>query len=567
MNSQAVSPNSRPQHWPAHLPTRLTVPETNLFFNAEVSAARFPDKPFLVFYGRSVSFSMFKEEAERIAGFLQHHCGVRAGDRVLLYSQNCPQWAIAYYAILRANAVVVPVNPMNTTEEMCYYVEDSEARTIIVAQELYARVWSLLEHPEGGGLEHALVVTYSDYIPATPDAYWPDFITAPCNISGPGVSHWRDAIAAAKEPGPLIAGPDDLCVMPYTSGTTGRPKGCMHTHRSVMCTALGGVHWFGSTQDSIQLAVLPLFHVTGMQGGLNAPLYSGATVVMLARWDRDAAAKAIQQHSIAGWNAISTMVADFLANPQLDDYNLSALRWIRGGGAAMPVRLVRRLKARLDLDYIEGYGMSETTGATHINPAQRPKAQCLGIPVFDIDARIVDPATLAPLPQGEAGEIVVHGPQVMLGYWHAPEGTRNALVEIDGKIFLRTGDLGFVDEDGYFFMTDRLKRMINASGYKVWPAEVEAALYRHPAVHEVCVIAAHDDHRGETVKALVVLTARAREHVSPTDIIAWARQNMAAYKVPRVVEFLEALPKSGTGKVMWRQLQEEEAIKATRRDK
>ena len=250
------------------------------------------------------------------------------------------------------------------------------------------------------------------------------------------------------------------------------------------------------------------------------------------------------------------MLVDFLAQPLLSDYDLSSLQLIRGGGAAMPEAVARRLEELVGLAYVEGYGMSETMAATHINPPHRPKPQCLGVPVFDVDARIVDPDTLRELPPGESGEIVVHGPQVMQGYWNNPEATTSSFIEIDGKRFLRTGDLALVDEDGYFFMTDRLKRMINASGYKVWPAEVEALMYRHPSIQEACVISASDARRGETVKALVVL--KPGQEVTGQQIIDWAHANMAAYKSPRVVEIVAALPKSASGKVMWRELQERE---------
>jgi fatty-acyl-CoA synthase len=356
----------------------------------------------------------------------------------------------------------------------------------------------------------------------------------------------------------MQAGPDDPAVMPYTSGTTGHPKGCVHTHRSVMSTLVGGTTWFSRTQDSVYLAALPFFHVTGLSGSMNGPLYAGGTVVVLPRWDRDAAAALMQRYRVSVWQAITTMVVDFMANPRLPQYDLSSLQGIRGGGAAMPEAVAQRLKALTGLEFVEGYGMSETMAATHINPPQRPKPQCLGIPVFDLDARIIDPATLQELPQGESGEIVVHGPQVMQGYWNNPGANAEAFIEIDGKRFLRTGDLARVDEDGYFFMTDRLKRMINASGYKVWPAEVEALLYRHPAVQEACVIAAPDAKRGETVKAVVVLRP-GFEHLTEQDLIDWAHEHMAAYKSPRIVQFVSALPKSGSGKVMWRQLQEAEA--------
>jgi fatty-acyl-CoA synthase len=314
------------------------------------------------------------------------------------------------------------------------------------------------------------------------------------------------------------------------------------------------MHWFGRTQDAVMLSVLPLFHVTGMAGGMNGPLFVGATIVILPRWDRDAAARAIARNRVTSWQAIATMVIDFLAHPQIEQFDLSSLNGIRGGGAAMPAAVAARLKALTGLDYVEGYGMSETMAATHINPPQHPKPQCLGIPVFDVDARVIDPETGQPLPPGDTGEIVIHGPQVMQGYWGQPEATQQAFITLDGQRFLRTGDLGQVDEEGYFFMVDRLKRMINASGFKVWPAEVEALLYHHPAVLEACVIAASDPRRGETVKALVVLRS-GQESLDPQALMAWCHERMAAYKVPRLIDFVASLPKSGSGKVMWRELQ------------
>ena len=365
-------------------------------------------------------------------------------------------------------------------------------------------------------------------------------------------------LALARVPDALATGPDDLCVMPYTSGTTGNPKGCMHTHRSVMSTLVGGVQWFGRTQDAVYLSVLPFFHVTGLAGSMNGPIYAGATIVVLPRWDRDAAAALMQRYRVTVWQVISTMMIDFLSNPKLADYDLSSLQGIRGGGAAMPAAIVAKLREVTGLDYVEGYGMSETMAATHINPPQRPKPQCLGIPVFDVDSRLVDPATMQQVAPGETGEIVVSGPQVMRGYWHDDAANATAFVDIDGRRFLRTGDLATVDEDGYFFMVDRLKRMVNASGFKVWPAEIEAMMYRHPAVLEACIIAARDPKRGETVKALVVLRPEHAGRVSEQDIIDWSRGQMAAYKSPRIVEFVAALPKSGSGKVQWRELQDRE---------
>jgi fatty-acyl-CoA synthase len=210
------------------------------------------------------------------------------------------------------------------------------------------------------------------------------------------------------------------------------------------------------------------------------------------------------------------------------------------------------------ITYVEGYGLSETIAATHVNPPQRVKLQCLGIPIYGVDSRIIDPVTLAELPVGEVGEIVTHGPQVFAGYWNKPEETAKSFVEIEGKRFFRTGDLGRRDEDGYFFMVDRLKRMINASGFKVWPSEVETAMYQHPAVLEACVIAAKDARRGETVKALVVLRPEWRGKIAEQALIDWCHENMAAFKAPRILTFVESLPKSGSGKIQWRELQNRE---------
>ncbi|WP_151638449.1 long-chain fatty acid--CoA ligase [Noviherbaspirillum aerium] len=541
--------------WPALQPRHLTIPQTHLFYNVEVSATRFPDKPYLIYYGTPLSYAQFRDEAERIAGYLQQQCGVKKGDRVLLYLQNSPQFILAYYGILRADAVVVPVNPMNRTTELRHYVEDTGAKTAIVPQDLYAQMSPLL----GDGLENILVAAYSDYLKQPTDLRMPDFVSAPReNISGNGVTLWADMLERNLRPGPMTAGPDDLCVMPYTSGTTGHPKGCMHTHASVMYSIVASMQWFSSHQDAVMLSVLPFFHVTGMQGSMSGPLYLGSTIVVLSRWDRDVASECIQRYRITSLQVISTMVVDMLANPRIGEYDLSSLRGIRGGGAAMPAAVAKKLDDLVGLPYVEGYGMSETIAATHINPLHRPKRQCLGIPIYDVDARVVDPADFHELPPGEVGEIVVHAPNVMQGYWNHPEATREAFIELDGKRFLRTGDLATTDEEGYFFMVDRLKRMINASGFKVWPAEVEALMYQHPAIQEACVIAARDPKRGETVKAMIVLKDSHRGQVSEQEIVDWAHQNMAAYKSPRIVQFVDALPKSPTGKIQWRELQEKE---------
>jgi fatty-acyl-CoA synthase len=324
------------------------------------------------------------------------------------------------------------------------------------------------------------------------------------------------------------------------------------------------LRWRGASDGgAVTLSALPMFHVTGMQAGMNGPLYRGSTIVVMSRWDRDCAAMLIEKAKVSNWSAITTMLVDFLSNPNLDRYDLSSLQVLGGGGAAMPEALAAKLEKKFGLPYIEGYGLSETMAPTHINPPHRPKKQCGGIPIFNTDARVVDVEDLSEKKPNETGEIIVHGPQVFRGYWKQPEATAQAFIQHDGKRFFRTGDLGYYDEDGYFFITDRLKRMINASGFKVWPAEVEASLYGHPDIQEACVIATLDGYRGETVKAVVVLKKDSKGKVSGQQISDWARSRMAAFKVPRVVQFVDELPKTATGKILWRKLQEEEYRKTS----
>ena len=541
--------------WPRELPKSLALPRTSVFTNLEISARRYPDRNAIVFYDAPMTYSQLFREVEAMAGYLQA-LGVAKGDRVLLYMQNSPQYVIAYYAILRADAVVIPINPMNRAAELEHFVADTGANVCLAGQELAGFIAPLLETTD---LNHIVVASYSSYIAPDTDLALPAEVAAPAwSEDLAGMVSWEQALAEGHAPSAHTAGPADLAVIPYSSGTTGAPKGCVHTHRSVMATAVHRAFWNLSTASTVQLATLPFFHVTGMTGSMNSPIYSGSTTVIMTRWERTTAARLIERYKVTGWTNIVTMAVDFLSNPDIGRYDLSSLTTIGGGGAAMPEAVAAKLKTMTGLDYIEGYGLSETMAATHINPSNRPKPQCLGIPVFDVDSRIVDVDTLQEKGPGETGEIVSSGPQVTIGYWNRPAETEAAFVEIDGKQFFRTGDLGYYDEEGYFFMVDRVKRMINASGYKVWPSEVEGLMYRHPGIHEVCIISSPDPKRGETVKACIVLTPEAEGKTSEENIIAWCKEQMAAYKIPTLIEFVDQLPKSPTGKLMWRALQEEE---------
>ncbi len=542
------------RYWPKGLPKEISPPQSSLYFNLEASAARYPGKAAIVFYDTVLDYARLKREVDAMAGYLQHSAGVKAGDRVLLLSQNCPQFVIAYYAILRADSVVVPVNAMSTPDELAHYLADSGARVAFAAQELCARLDGFAAD---GRLERVIVHTYSDYLQGpAPDA--PDWVAAPRRAPDVrGGVPWYGALAVNAQPSPHRAGAKDLCLLPYTSGTTGRPKGCRHTHGTMNASLAGSQLWRGLTSEAVIMGVAPMFHLLGMQSGMNTPILLGATVVVLPRWDREAAGRLMARHRVSVWAAPPAMVVDFFAQPGIERLDLSSLAQLCGGGAPMPEAVAGMLASRYGITYNEAYGLTETASFLHCNPLDRNKRQCIGVPTFGVDTRIVDPATLAELPQGETGELVTRGAQVMLGYWNNPQADDEAFFMLDGQRYFRTGDLGRLDDEGYFYVTDRLKRMINVSGYKVWPAEVENTLYGHPAVHEACVIGVPDASRGETVKALLVLRDEARGSVREEDVIAWARTRMAAYKAPRIVEFVNALPKSSTGKILWRQLQEE----------
>ena len=554
--------------WPSRLPHAITPPATSLWDNLETSARRYPHKAALVFFGRVISYAQLLQKAERLAACLQG-LGVNSGDRVVLNMQNCPQLVIAHFAILRANAVVVPVNPMNRTEELKHYITDPDARVAITTADLAAELAGASNALAPTlRLAHLLVSHFTDAFDAdvagedSPPAAWTDWLLtrhpAPVLVDGQ-VHDWVGALANELPLGPLTAGPTDLAVLPYTSGTTGLPKGCMHTHASIMHNAVAGGLWGNGSAENVVLAVVPMFHITGMVSMMHTSIRSGATLVLMPRWDRELAGRLISAWRVTHWTNIPTMVIDLMGSPNFARFDLSSLVYIGGGGAAMPQAVAQRLFEQFGLRYIEGYGLTETAAPSHSNPPDAPKQQCLGIPFMGTDARVIDPETLLEMPVGEQGEIIMHGPEVFQGYWKRPEATAAAFITLEGKRFFRSGDLGHVDVDGYFFLTDRLKRMINASGFKVWPAEVEALMFRHPGIQEACIIATRDSYRGESVKAVVVLRASHRGTVSEADIISWCREHMAVYKVPRVVQFVEALPKSGSGKVMWRALQEAEA--------
>ena len=555
----SISPQSKA--WPNHLPRSLPRPATTLAHNLAVSAAAYPDRAAIGFFGQDLTYRAFAAQVEQFAGWLRHRAGVQRGERVALFMQNSPQWLIACHGALRADAVVVPISPMSRADDVAHFLRDSGATVLVCAQDLAD---AAIAGARSTDLRHIIVARYGDYLPEAPELQLPEWLRAgPKKIDG--TVAWQSVFTADERPGAPQSQPDDLCLMPYTSGSTGVPKACMHTHATFMHTGAGQVLWHGDNAQSVFLGALPMYHVSGLIKSMICPILAGGCVVPLPRWDGALAVELIEHYRISHLGIAPTAIIDLLSRDDLARHDLSSVRRVAAGGASMPNAVWKRLQDTLGLPFIESYGMTETAATTHINPIDAPKPQSVGIPFFDTDAIVADLDTMRPLPAGEPGEILVRGPQMFRGYWQREQETAQAFAEVEGRQYYRSGDIGYFDEQGYWYITDRLKRMINAAGLKVWPAEVERKLYVHPAVQEACVIGSPDAYRGETVKALIVLRAASRGKVSEQDIIAWSRGCMAAYKYPRVVEFVDALPKSPVGKILWRELQERENARPDRR--
>jgi long-chain acyl-CoA synthetase len=538
-------------HWPAGIDEAgIRLPTDPLPVVLKRQARRVPRKPALIFYGREVTFAELDEASDRFAGWLRAR-GIRPGDRVAIFLENCPQFAIAYYGALRAGAVNVCLNPMHKAIELRHEFEDSGARVLVTSDQGWEVVKPIrAETP----LEAVAVTAYRDFVPAAPTLPVPPSFLEPA-ADRAGVEDFATLLAksaplAAAEPRAL----DDTALLQYTSGTTGVPKGAEITHGNIVANCELQRLFIAVSETDVPLGVLPWFHITGMECQMNMMAYTGATLVALGRFDLATCLEAIQRYRCTLTTLIATINVAIVNWPKTRDYDLSSLRACFSGGAPVPAEIARRWEALTGYQLIEGYGLSETTAPTHVNPPHRPKYGTVGVPLPLTDAKIVSLEDgVTELPTGESGEIVVRGPMVMKGYWRRPEATAEAIR--DG--WFHTGDIGRVDEEGYFTIEERKKDMIKASGFSVFPAEVEAIMYRHLAIAEVGVVGVPDPYRGEDVMGFVVLKPDARGTVTEGDLVEWCRAEMSVYKAPRTIRFVDALPRTASGKILKRALREQ----------
>ena len=538
------------RNWPPGVDeAHIRLPDDSLPARLKATAARMPRKAALVFYGREVSFAELDEASDRFAAWLRGR-GLGPGDRVALYLENCPQFAIAHFGALKVGAITVALNPMHKAHELGHELGDSGARVLVAADAGREIVESVRDR---AALDAVVRVCYRDYVPDEPTLPLPpslreDAPRRPAGWDEFGAIVGGGATLRALEP----RARHDTALIQYTSGTTGAPKGAELTHGNVTANCELVRAFFGIGAADVLLGVVPWFHITGMEVQLNLMAYTGATLVALHRFDVETALRAIQRYRCTVTTLIATINVAILNHPATPTCDLTSLRLCASGGAPVPAEIARRWEAVTGHRLVEGYGLTETTAPTHSNPPHRPRYGTVGVPLPYTGVRIVsleDGVTeVAP---GESGEIAIRGPMVTKGYWRRPEATAEAIP--DG--WLRTGDIGRVDEEGYFTIEERKKDLIKASGYSVFPAEVEAIMYRHPAVAEVGVVGVPDPYRGEDVLAFVV--RRAGAAATERELVEWCRAKMAVYKAPRAVRFVDTLPKTGSGKIVKRTLREQ----------
>jgi long-chain acyl-CoA synthetase len=518
----------------------------------QAAAAAVPDQPAILYFDGGLTYREVDRDSDALASALRAR-GLGPGDRLGLYLQNVPAFVLGLLAAWKLGAVPVPINPMNRAREVTVLLKDCTPKAVICHDTLFRDVIGRLPG------RPAVVMT-------TSPLDWqrrndPRLFTGITKLSDPAVIDLQEAIAAAGcEPAPGAAAPpprpSDLAFLVYTSGTTGVPKGAMNTHDGAMYSAQGLCRWLGLRRHEPILGLAPLFHITGLVCHVLTAFVTASPLVLSYRFEPAVMLDAIEEHRPTFSIGATTAYLAMMHNPAATSERFRSLRQVCSGGAPVPASVVESFRARFGASMRNGFGMTETNAPVIFTPADRdsrvdPASQALsiGVPMPGVTVWVAgdDGQRLDP---GQIGELVVQSPSLTAGYWNKPEETSEAL-RPDG---LRTGDVGFIDADGWVFLVDRKKDMINASGYKVWPRDVEDVLYTHPAVREAAVVGIPDAYRGETVK--VVISLKPGQHVASEEIVAFCRERMAAYKVPRVVEIVADLPKTPTGKIMRRALRD-----------
>jgi long-chain acyl-CoA synthetase len=550
------------KNYPDEIPSSLEYSSQPVQAYLKKAVEEFPNKIAIHFMGKDLSYTKLYESAKKFAGYLQE-IGITKGDRVAIMLPNSPQSVISYFGILMAGGVVVQTNPLYMERELEYQMIDSGSKAIVCMDILYPRVSKVMSKTD---LKHIIVTAIKDYLPFPKNLVYP-FIQKKqygivVNVKHEGNSHLLTEIL--KQPARDVKEhefdfEEDLALLQYTGGTTGFPKGVMLTHKNLIANASMCQAWMYKCKrgEETVLGLLPFFHVYGMTTVMILSVMQAYKMVLLPKFDAAATLKTIQKQKPTLFPGAPTIYIGLLNHPDIKKYDLSSIDSCISGSAPLPVEVQQKFEEVTGGKLVEGYGLTESSPVTHSNFLwDRPRIKgSIGVPWPDTDAAIFSMETGERLSVGEIGEIAIKGPQVMKGYWNRPEDTAQTLR--DG--WLLTGDLGYMDEDGYFYVVDRKKDMIIAGGYNIYPREIEEVLYEHPDVQEVVAAGIPDPYRGETVKAYVVLKEGTK--ITEEELNKFVRQHLAAYKVPRIYEFRQELPKTAVGKILRRALVEEEKKK------
>jgi long-chain acyl-CoA synthetase len=546
------------KQYPPGLPHDIELECGDMLSAFKATVARLPDRPAMLYFHTPITFKEMDEITDAVAAGLQVN-GFRPGDRLAVYLQNIPQFALAMVGTWKAGGIMVSVNPMLKHRELKTLLTDSGPSALVTLESLWDEVArEVVSEPD---VDVRMVITTSelDFLDETPP-----LLAESKRNRDPDTIDLHELVEAHRGRSPSIAspGPDDIAFLTYTSGTTGPPKGAMNSHGNVVFNAQAYRDWVGLSDRDVVLGVAPLFHITGLVAHIAVGLLTGMPIVLSYRLDPDLALELIERHGVTFTVGSITVFIALMNAPSADKRDLSKFRKVVSGGAPIAPPTVEAFERKFGAYIHNIYGLTETTSPSHCVPIgkrapvdEQSGALSVGVPIFNTIVRVVDEEDNDVAP-GEVGEIVTSGPQVVSGYWNKPEETEHALP--GGE--LHTGDVGLMDPDGWFYIVDRKKDMINAAGYKIWPREVEDVLYGHDAVREAAVIGVPDEYRGETVKAFVSLKPSAQ--ATEDELIAFCKERMAAYKYPRQVEFLDEIPKTPTGKILRRELRDKEVSKA-----
>jgi len=538
-----------------NVPTTIHYPKFPIQNLVHLAAAQFPHKPAVDFYGSEVTFRQVRDQVLRMANaFIRFN--IKKGDRIGIALPNCPQYIIAYYAALSVGAIVVNMNPLYTHDELKFIMENSGLETLVTFDGALTVMRPLAFEL---GLKQVIVTRLTDYIKAF------DVSTAKELELEKGWCHFSELMAKSTDTKiPRVAfSPDDPALIQFTGGTTGFPKGAILSHGNVVAATFQCLQWGNSTipytphEKRTVLGIIPYFHIYGNLCCMNWAFLSMATQIQLPRFDMDELLGTFARfEQITFFPTVPTMITAIINHPRAHEMNLpEKIRYFNSGGAPMPVELIQKVKD-MGIFFSEGWGMSETTSMGISNPALAHKTGSIGVPSIDNDVRLVDLENgMEDVKLGEPGEIIIKGPTVMKGYWNNPEETNLQLR--DG--WLRTGDVGQMDEDGYITIVDRKKDMIIAGGFNIYPREVDEVLCQHPKVAEAVTVGIPDPYRGETIKVFVVL--KEGQLASKDEIIKFCKEKLAPYKVPKLVEFRKSIPKSAVGKILRKILRDEEITK------